>query len=146
MANWFEDLLIELRYKLIKRFAQECCANCRYQNKTRGNLDYFVLTPGDATQVRGRVYDWLQPLEISLPGGRKVPYMMPIKYHSIPPLVIKIQPAGPTDEPEPAYDYGYTPKKSNSQEYVEGQLQHFLIKPGTQGQKKPKGALGLGPY
>ncbi len=55
MANWFEDLLIELRYKLIKRFAQECCANCRYQNKTRGNLDYFVLTPGDATQVRGRV-------------------------------------------------------------------------------------------
>jgi len=72
--------------------------------------------------------------------------MMPIKYHSIPPLVIKIQPAGPTDEPEPAYDYGYTPKKSNSQEYVEGQLQHFLIKPGTQGQKKPKGALGLGPY
>lgn len=91
-------------------------------------------------------YDWLQPLEISLPGGRKVPYMMPIKYHSIPPLVIKIQPAGPTDEPEPAYDYGYTPKKSNSQEYVEGPLQHFLIKPGTQGQKKPKGALGLGPY
>jgi len=59
---------------------------------------------------------------------------------------LKIEPPATQGEKHPLGVHGYTPQKSNCPEYVEGPLQHFLIKPGTQGQKKPKDALGLGPY
>ena len=46
----------------------------------------------------------------------------------------------------PKGGHGCAPPKTNCPEYADGPLQHFLIKPGTQGEKKPKDALGLGPY
>ena len=91
-------------------------------------------------------YDWLQPLEISLPDGKKVPYMMPIKYRSTPSLIIKIDSHATQGDKFPKGGHGCAPPKTNCPEYADGPLQHFLIKPGTQGEKKPKDALGLGPY